>query len=57
MTFPRYTFRNLPLARSFALRASRPMFVILGDHRTGEFWVVGAGTAKRLVAAGYEIVR
>jgi hypothetical protein len=57
MTFPRYTFRNLPLARSFALRASRPMFVILGDHRTGELWVVGAGTAKRLVAAGYEIVR
>lgn len=47
-----YRFRSLALARSFAGKAIRPLWIILGDHP--EFWVVRPVDADRLERAGYE---
>ena len=47
-----YRFRSLGLARNFANRATKPLWIILGDHP--EFWVVRPVDADRLERAGYE---
>lgn len=51
-------FRSLERARSFASRALKAMWVVLGDHdgETGVAWVVCPADAARLERAGYEIL-
>jgi len=51
-------FRNLDRARSFASRAVKALWVVLGDHDgdEGVAWVVCPADAARLERAGYEIV-
>jgi len=57
----RYTpiaFGNLDRARSFASRAVKALWVVLGDNdgETGIAWVVCPADAARLERAGYEIL-
>ena len=47
-----FRFRSLRLAKSFANRATKPLWIMLGDHP--EFWVVRPVDADRLERAGYE---
>jgi len=47
-----YRFRSLELARGFASKATKALWIILGDHP--EFWVVRPVDADRLERAGYE---
>lgn len=55
-----YRFTSLANAQSFAERALKSLWIVLGecdaDSETYEYWVVSPAVAERLTRAGYELL-
>jgi hypothetical protein len=51
---PVFEFSNLADAKAFALRAAKPMLILLGD--APYYWVASLADAASLAEEGYELL-
>lgn len=54
LTFKAYRFTNAHLALEWCYRCKQPRFAVAGEDCV---WIVGAETATKLAAMGFEILR